>query len=116
MRTAIFFLALSAFLDTVLYAQTIQRPWSVVDGGGGKVTAGGITLQSSIGQPAIQAGTGDSVTGEPGYIPGVRQLNGSFAAFLFGADSAWNLVSVPLILNSYIKTNLYPAAISVAYG
>jgi len=100
----------------VLYAQTIQRPWSVVDGGGGKVTAGGITLRSSIGQPAIQAGTADSVTGEPGYIPGLRQLNGAFAAFELEADSAWNLISVPLIVTSYLKTDLYPSAISVAYG
>ncbi|HJW28912.1 MAG TPA: T9SS type A sorting domain-containing protein, partial [Saprospiraceae bacterium] len=52
---------------------------------------------------------------EEGYLPGVREITGAFATFDFDAEDTWNMVSVPLLMNDYLKTVLYPTATSVAF-
>src|SRR6266581_8796178 len=84
--------------SSMLYGQAVTHPWHVVDNGGGKSTSAGVTLQSSIGQPAIQAGGSGGINLEAGYIPGVRELSGTTTTLDFPAEESWNMVSVPLIV------------------
>lgn len=100
----------------VLYCQSLQHPLHVVDQGGGASTSGGMSLQSSIGQPAVQAGTSGGLGLEAGYIPGFRQFGGASTAVECDVEGAWNMVSVPLVTNGYLKTFLYPTATSVAFA
>src|SRR5258707_13762896 len=86
-------------LSPPLNAQTISHPWHVIDLGGGKSTAGGLTLQSSIGQPATQAGGSGGINLEGGYIPGIRQLSGALTNAGFESENSWNMISVPLIVD-----------------
>ena len=94
----------------------IQLPWSVVDRGGGKSTAGGIALQSSIGQPAVQTMSAAGFNLEGGYIPGVRALSGTSSSLDLSLEDGWNMVSVPLLVSDYRKTTLYPTAVSSAFA
>ncbi|MBI1808218.1 MAG: T9SS type A sorting domain-containing protein [Ignavibacteria bacterium] len=98
---------------TLLYGQTIQLPWHVVDRGGGKGTSGGVTLHASIGQTAIQAGASGGINLEPGYIPGIRTVAGTLD---LANESGWKMVSVPVIVNDFRKNTLYPSATSNAFA
>ena len=107
--------------SAALYGQSIIHPWKVVDHGGGKSTAGGITLQASIGQPAVQRATSSGGGGgdfalESGFIPGVRILSGTTTTLDLAVEASWNMVSVPLIVSDYTKTTLYPNASSSAFS
>jgi len=100
----------------VIYGQTTVRPWSVVDQGGGRSSAGGMTLQYSIGQTAIVASSSDTLILEEGYIPGLRMYSGAAIWLEYQMDSTWNMVSVPLIMDTFTKTTIYPTAISPAFA
>ncbi|MBI4547587.1 MAG: T9SS type A sorting domain-containing protein [Ignavibacteriae bacterium] len=117
MKTTIYTTALVLIVAVNLsYAQSIIHPWKVIDNGGGKSTAGGITLHGSIGQPAIQASTSGGINLEPGYIPGVRFLSGVTTTLDLVMEASWNMVSVPIIVSDYTKTTLYPSASSSAFS
>ena len=116
MQTKIFALVmLSIMASSMHYAQSVSHPWYVVDRGGGKSTSAGISLQSSIGQPAAQAGSSGGINLEAGYIPGVRELAGTTTTLDFLTEDTWNMVSVPLIVGDFRKTSLYPTGISSAF-
>jgi len=106
---------LIVFHINILSAQSIQHPWHVIDRGGGKSTASGVILQASIGQPAIQFMSASSTTLESGYIPGLRGYSGIATATSQSLANGWNLLSVPLAVNDYRKTTLYPNAVSSAF-
>ncbi len=107
-------LLLTAF--NLLYSQTLQHPWWVVDRGGGKSTGGDLILQTSIGQNAIQKMAGDTFALESGYIPGLRNLSGTSTTYGISMSAGWNLLSVPLLVNDYRRTVLFPTAVSPAYA
>ena len=44
-------------INGVVVSKSVNHHWHTIDRGGGKSIAGGITLYSSTGQPAIQAMT-----------------------------------------------------------
>jgi hypothetical protein len=106
---------LSSIAINLVHAQSIIHPWKVVDNGGGRATSGGITLQSSIGQPAVEGGSSGGINLQPGYIPGVRQFTGTITLNLT-VEGGWNMVSVPLVVSDYRKTTLYPSATSPAFA
>ena len=99
-----------------LYGQPAAIPWSVADGGGGKSSGGGLTLASSVGQPAIGVVTGTGFIVEGGFLPGLRQLSGSTSTLNVQLASAWNLLSVPFIAADMRKTTLFPTAVSSAFA
>ncbi len=103
-------------ISGIIYGQTVQHPWWVVDRGGGKSTGGGLTLQTSIGQNVIQKMVGDTFALESGYIPGLRNLAGTSTTFKISMSAGWNLLSVPLLVNDYRKTVLFPTAVTPAYA
>ncbi|HYQ85625.1 MAG TPA: T9SS type A sorting domain-containing protein [Bacteroidota bacterium] len=96
--------------------QTVVHPWRVVDNGGGKSAAGGVQLQASIGQCAVQAMTSGGANAEGGYIPGLRELGGAVTTVDYLVENSWNMVSVPLLVGDFRKTSLYPGATSVAFA
>jgi hypothetical protein len=108
--------ALVALACIPVFGQGLLQPWHVIDGGGGKSTGGGITLQSSVGQPFVQAGTSGGNSLEGGYIPGIRLLGGSTTVFDFASQISWNLLSIPIIPADNHKTALYPTASSAAFA
>ncbi|MBI1808186.1 MAG: T9SS type A sorting domain-containing protein [Ignavibacteria bacterium] len=117
MRTKIFSVTITfIMLANTLHSQSIIHPWHVIDRGGGKATAGGVTLQASIGQPAIQAMSATSTILESGYIPGMRSLLGTTLTIQFNAEENWNMVSVPLSVVDYNKNIIYPTATSNAFS
>ncbi len=101
----------------MLYSQGVEHPWWVVDRGGGKSTSGSVTLHASIGQPAIQKmtyiDTGSVL--ESGFIPGVRFYSESYTSVIYHITDSWNMISVPLIVDDYRKTTLFPNAVSSAF-
>ncbi len=97
------------------YGQVVIHPWHVVDNGGGKSTAGGILLQPSIGQPAVQVMTATGTNLESGYIPGLRYFSGSSSTTDLAQEAGWNMISVPLIVSDFRKAILYPGASSSAF-
>jgi hypothetical protein len=115
-KTKLYIIAL-AFITagSPLHTQPITYPWYTVDGGGGKSTSGGITLQTSIGQPAILTGSSGGIDLQPGYLPGVLGLAGTNSIFDLLSEASWNMISVPLIVDDFRKTSLYPSAISKAF-
>jgi len=100
----------------VLYGQSIIHPWKVVDNGGGKSTAGGLTLQASIGQPAVATMSGGGITAEEGYIPGLRTLSGVSLSIAFEVGPQWTMLSVPAVVQDYSKAALFPSGISPAFA
>jgi hypothetical protein len=98
-------------------AQSIKHPWWVADRGGGKSTAGAITLRSSIGQSTIQRmvyiDTGSVL--ESGFTPGIRFLSGTAMTVGYQAESGWNMLSLPLRVSNNHVTVLYPSATSHAF-
>jgi len=113
-------LILTALLVSIsicgVYAQTVVHPWSIVDRGGGKASAGTVTLQSSIGQTAVVASSDGGVNLEDGYIPGLRRYSGTTYSFETKTEFSWNMVSVPLIVDDFAKTVVYPIATSSAFA
>jgi hypothetical protein len=101
----------------LLLTQTMKHPWHVIDRGGGKSTAGGLTLRSSIGQAAVQKmayiDTGSVL--ESGFIPGVRFLSGAAMTTSYQAEAGWNMLSLPLHVSNNHVTVLYPSAVSRAF-
>src|SRR5438270_13185182 len=98
MNTKLFILVLALMTTaSMLEGQSITHPRHVVDQGGGKSTAGALTLQTSIGQPATQSADAGGVSLESGYIPIVREVAGTSTIFDFHSEATWNLLSVPLI-------------------
>ncbi|MDP2207835.1 MAG: T9SS type A sorting domain-containing protein [Bacteroidota bacterium] len=117
MKHTILFIAICLILfSSMLLSQTINHPWWVVDRGGGKSSGGELTLQTSIGQNAIQKMTGDTFALESGYIPGLRNLAGTSTTLGISMSAGWNLLSVPLLVNDYRKSVLFPTAVSPAYA
>ncbi|HEV8538734.1 MAG TPA: T9SS type A sorting domain-containing protein [Bacteroidota bacterium] len=100
----------------MLDGQSVTHPWFVIDRGGGKSTAGSLTLRTSIGQPATQSGGSGGLSLESGYIPIMRKLSGTSTIFDFHAEDTWNLLSVPLRVEDFRKTSLYPTATSEAFA
>ena len=98
-----------------LCAQTTNLPWSVLDGGGGKSSGTGMQLFSSVGQTAQGAMGSVSINLEGGYIPGTRNLSGITSTFSGSTSTGWNMISVPLLVNDYLRTTLYPGAVSPAF-
>jgi hypothetical protein len=118
MKNIIFYIGICLILfSPMLLSQTIIHPWWVVDNGGGKSTGGEFTLQTSMGQSAVQRmvhlDTGKVL--ESGYIPGLRTLSGAVTTCEMQILQNWNIVSVPLIVNDYRKTTLFPTSTSPAY-
>jgi hypothetical protein len=111
-------ISLLIVISGITYGQSIVHPWKVVDNGGGISTAGDLTLQTSIGQSAVQVMSEAGVNLESGYIPGVRFLSGASTTIVHAVEANWNLISVPLIpMNEdYLKTTLYPTAVSRAFA
>jgi len=120
MKNKLFTITLLSIAAVVeLFGQSINHPWHVIDRGGGRSTSSGITLQSSIGQAAIQAASSGGFNLEGGYIPGARELpesTGSATVLDLAAENSWNLVSVPLTMDDYRKTSLFPTGISQAFA
>ena len=85
----------------------VTQPWWVVDRGGGKSTGGGLTLYASIGQPAVQKMSylDTGMICESGFMPGLRTISGAYTAHEFSFADGWNMISVPLLVNDYSKTN-----------
>lgn len=115
-RTILSVLALLIVACAPLHTQTAFHPWHAVDRGGGKSTSNGITLRSSVGQPAIHAGIAAGYSLESGFIPGARQLVGTTTTFVAALEQNWNMVSVPLLVPDYAKATLFPEAISEAFS
>ena len=117
MKTKLFVTALALIASSsMLHAQSIIHPVHIVDNGGGKSTAGGLTLQASIGQPAVQASSSGGINLESGCIPGFRIFSGSTTTLTQELSDGWNLVSVPLAVSNNSKSFLYPAATSAAFS
>jgi hypothetical protein len=119
MKHTIIFIGICLILfSSMLLSQTIVHPWWVVDNGGGKSTGGELRLQTSVGQAAVQRmahiDTGKVL--ENGYIPGLRNMSGASTTMMVDAATGWNMVSVPLLVNDYKKTVLFPTAVSPAYA
>ena len=93
----------------ILFGQGLQHKWSVVDGGGGKSSGGGLTLSTSIGQPTIGRMTGSSITLEAGYLPGVRQLSGTTAGLSEQLQNSWNMLAVPFVASD--PTDMRPVGL-----
>jgi hypothetical protein len=100
----------------MLCGQAVTQPWHVIDHGGSKSTSSGITLQSSIGQPAIEAAASGGTSLESGYIPDVRVLSGAAATLDEQLQQNWNMLSVPFTMNDTRKSILYPTAASPAFA
>ncbi len=100
----------------MMIAQGVIHPWHVVDNGGGKSTAGSITLQASIGQPAVAAMSSGGTNLEGGYIPGIRFLNGTTSVLDLPLEAGWNLLSVPFIMSDFRKVVLYPTGTTAAFA
>ncbi len=96
-----------------LFAQVIH-PLHVIDNGGGTSNGGGITLQSSIGQPVVGAMIFGGISNESGYIPSVRIIPTTTLDQHF--TSRWNMISVPLYMSDNRTSVLYPSATTSAYA
>jgi hypothetical protein len=101
--------------SNLLVAQSLQHPWSVTDGGGGKSSGGGYTLSHSVGQPVAGTSVGSEYNLESGYIPGLRVITGTTSTLDENLFPAWNLLSVPFIAGDMRKTALYPSAVTNAF-
>src|ERR1043166_4490783 len=111
----IFVAALIALAMSGLNAQSLQHPWSVTDGGGGKSSGSGFILSGSLGQPAAGNGAGVGFNEEGGYIPGLGVITGTTSTLNGDLLNAWNLVSVPFVTDDMRKTTLYSTSISNAF-
>ncbi|RCK73945.1 MAG: Cell surface protein [Ignavibacteriae bacterium] len=102
------------FLNT----QTHQHPWYVIDNGGGKSTGGELLLYLSMGQPSVQKMTylDTGMVLEGGFLPGLRNISGTYTTVNIIVSSGWNMISVPLRVNDLRKSVLFPDAVSSAYG
>jgi hypothetical protein len=100
-----------------IYCQTISHPWKVIDNGGGISSDGQLKLLSSLGQPIIQQlnHLNPELSLENGYIPCYRSLSGTSAFVTIALDTNWNVVSLPLRVNDYRTTALFPHAQSSAF-
>ena len=105
---------LLAMGSMMVYGQSITHPWQVIDRGGGRSGAGPMTLQSSVGQTAIQrmVATDTTTVLESGYLPGVRFISGSLISMYVPVEGLWNMVSAPLDVGNYYKNALFPGAVS----
>jgi hypothetical protein len=117
MKKIILILMLMAFTTIMVYSQSITQPWWVIDQAGGKSSSGDVVMQASVGQAAIQkmSHIDSGVVLESGYIPGLRNRAGSSTTINLNIASTWNLVSVPVLVNDYSKTALFPTSISRAF-
>src|SRR5439155_1563845 len=68
-----------------------------------------------VGQPISGPGISGGITLHGGYIPALSFLSNS-GALTLQTEDGWNLLSVPLAVNDFRKTTLYPAALSVAFA
>src|SRR5258708_926315 len=102
--------------NSLLFGQSAIHPWHVFDRGGGKSTSAGITLQASIGQPAMEAAASGGTNLESGYLPGVQVLSGTAATLDQQVQRNWNMLSVPFVTNDSRKSILYPSATSPAFA
>ncbi len=116
MKTISTLFLFTALLVSASWSQSVIHPWHVVDRGGGRSTAGGITLESSIGQPAVTPMAATGTTLESGYIPGLRVFSGATSTLSYAVENGWNLLSVPYIEGDFHPAVLYPTATSVAFG
>ncbi len=111
-------LALVTIFSCIVGAQSLIHPLSTTDGGGGRSTGSGLHLLGSIGQPA--AGTGsDADTGitiEGGIIPPLRSGSGASTTADIAVQSAWNMISLPVLPPTPEKSTLLPTAISSAFA
>ncbi len=116
MKPNVLLIAVTLIASSVtLKAQSIMHPWHVIDRGGGNSTAGGITLQGSVGQPAIQMMMAAGANLESGYMPGLRYLSGTTSTLDVAFEGGWNMISVPFIMNDVRKSVLYPTGTSNAF-
>lgn len=99
-----------------LQAQTSVHPWNVIDAAGGTSTSAGKILHSSIGQPLIGMTDSGGVNLETGSMPGTRILTGASTHFFAFSEAGWNMISVPLLVQDYGTTALYPTAITSAFA
>ncbi len=116
MKNMMILFAVTVLTCALAHPQSVIHPWHVVDQGGGKSTAGGLTLQSSIGQGAVQAMSATGTNLESGYIPGLRNFSGASSTLTVLASDGWNMVSVPAIVSDFRKPVLYPTATSSAFS
>jgi hypothetical protein len=96
--------------------QSLTLEWSVAGVGGDTSTAEGFTLQSSVGEEITDtmSAAGFSLAG--GFLPGAATLGGTATYAAIEADSSWNMISVPLLVNDYTKSVLYPTSTSDAFA
>jgi hypothetical protein len=118
MKRKIIILMVFTITSCILYSQTLQHSWKVIDGGGGKSVGGNYSLITSIAQPAVlkMVNADTSKILEGGFIPGVRFYSGFWTTALISPQISWNLLSVPLLTNDMRKIILYPDAISQAFA
>jgi hypothetical protein len=116
MKRLIALLLVPLLIDAVT-AQSIQHAWKIVDRGGGRSVSGGVVLQSSVGQEAVQSlehpGTGVDLTS--GYIPGFAMLGGSSMTIGINLLAGWNMISLPIVVEDYRATTHFYSAVSGAF-
>ncbi len=115
-KKTVLLLVVTLIMKASIQAQSVLHPWHVIDQGGGKSTAGTVSLLGSIGQPAIQAMSSSGTNLESGYIPALQTFGESGATFATGVSGGWDLISVPVVPVDSLKTVLYPAAVSEAFS
>ncbi len=100
------FLLLITLIASAASGQSSRISWSGIASGAGASSGSSLSLRSAAGQPL--AGTTSGFFSNPA----VGGSSGLFVAIASG----WNLVSVPLIVNNYTKTVLFPTATSNAFA
>ena len=104
----------------LLFNRALAQSWYVVGSGGGESTVGdSVILLSSIGQTDVDTMDfvgSDTLELESGFIPGLIVLSDtSTAVAQLVLSDGWNMVSVPLVVSSYLKNDLFPTAVSPAF-
>ncbi len=112
-----YFIFILIIVTTVnINAQGISHPWHTIDHGGSRTSAEGFTLISSMGQEILPKGSQGGFTLEGGYLPGQQHYSGNFYSVDLSFEQNWNLISLPLLLSSYAKSDIFPVTASEAFA
>jgi hypothetical protein len=115
MRTELIVALLLSCAFAQLRAQPLIHPWNVIPTGGTTSSRDDMRLIVTVGQPAITPGASGTLLLEPGYIAPLRFFTGAIASCQISMAQGWNMVAVPLLVDDYTKTTLFPSASSPAY-
>ncbi len=100
----------------IVNGQTLEHPWSIIDGGGGTLSGKELSVMASTGQSLLPSGTTKELSLDGGFIPGEVIHNGIVSFSENPYEEGWNLVSLPLFLSDLSTTAVYPGAISSAFS